>query len=252
MRIRMARVVALCSLVVLVVPWTPATAVEGTEANFAGAVASEAVRPPWGPLNSPIRPGSQFGDSCTYNWVFNDQASTSVYIGTAAHCTEAVGERASLGGFGQIGTVVYDSDVVGSDVDFSLIQIDGHLVGQTNPTMRGFAGPVGAVSPNALERGDIVDVYGYGIGVGLREETRARQGVLVNWTQNEYVADMPAVNGDSGAPLLHDETGRALGIISRYGFSAVPPSTDVGPMMPWIMSELAKAGFGHVRLATTT
>jgi hypothetical protein len=215
------------------------------------------VEPAFGPLSSPIRPGSQFGGSCTFNFVFyaetyalpGDPATPEVFIGTAAHCTSGVGQRVSVGGFGQIGTVVYDSDQAASAVDFSLIRIDDALVGQTNPQMRGFEGPKGVITPSMLALGDVVNVYGYGVGVGELEQTRPRSGVLTEWNANEYMADMPAVNGDSGAPLLHAETGYALGIISRYGIR-VPPSTDQGPLVDWALREIAKSGFGDVVLAT--
>lgn len=216
------------------------------------------VEPAFGGLDSPIRPGSSLGGYCTYNWVFYDlvyptaedpHPTPAVYIGTAAHCTDDLGERTVLPGVGHIGTVVYDSDLVGSDVDFSLVEIDAPLVEETNPQMRGFVGPTRVVAADDLEVGDQVDVHGYGIVLGQNDLTRSRFGFLVNWTDHEYVADMPAVNGDSGAPLLHDETGAALGIISRYGFSAMPPSTDVGPLMTWVMDELEEAGF-DVTIAT--
>ncbi|HEV3475381.1 MAG TPA: hypothetical protein VG602_08450 [Actinomycetota bacterium] len=238
-------------VVVLIVLFLPSGAT-------ASDVAPEPVRPAFGDLSSPLRPGSSLGGYCTFNWVFYEQVYPTetepnplpdVYIGTAGHCTDDVGERVNLEGFGPVGTVVYDSDEVRSGVDFSLIQLDASMVGKTNPQMRGFPGPRGSITVSMLEVGDRVDVYGYGIVFGEREETRPRFGVLTEWTQDEYMADMPAVNGDSGAPLLHDETGFALGVISRYGIR-VPPSTDLGPMVPWIFRELAKAGFGNVVLAT--
>lgn len=242
---RIARV--LVSLALLGLPVLPATAQE-----------QEPVRPAYGDLSSPIRPGSQFGGSCTFNFVFHEEVFATpeepnpipeVYIGTAAHCTSGAGQRVSVGGFGQIGTVVYDSDEAGSDVDFSLVDVDDHLVGQTNPQMRGFEGPKGVATPDMLALGDRVDVYGYGVVVGLREETRPRSGILTEWTQDEYMADMPAVNGDSGAPLLHNETGYALGVISRYGIR-VPPSTDWGPLVDWALREIHASGFEDVVLAT--
>ena len=213
------------------------------------------AEPAWGDLSSPIRPGASLGGYCTYNWVFYDSVldegqPPTAYIGTAAHCTDEVGERVELGDSGQeIGTVVYDSDDAGSGVDFSLIQLDDERVAQTNPQMLGWGGPRGAVTTGQLAIGDRVDVHGYGMVLGDFDQTRSRYGFLVNWSDDEYVADMPAVNGDSGAPLLHHDTGLALGIISRYGFTALPPSTDTGPMMPWIFRELAAAGLGDVVLA---
>lgn len=217
----------------------------------------EPVKPAFGPVSSPIRPGSSMG-GCTYNYIFYELAYPTpevpnpvpdVFIGTAGHCTDDLGERTSLPGLGQIGTVVYDSDVVDSEVDFSLIQLDPERVAETNPQMRGFDGPRGVATPASFALGDRVDVYGYGLVVGSREETRPRWGVLTDWTETEYVADMPAVNGDSGAPLLHDKTGNALGIISRYGIGQVPPSTDVGPLVTWALQEVRAAGFDVV-LAT--
>lgn len=223
------------------------------------AAAAGPVKPAFGDLSSPIRPGSSLGGYCTFDWVFYEaleptpedpQPVPDVFIGTAGHCTDELGERATLAGFGPIGTVVYDSNVARSTVDFSLIRIDPHLVGKTNPQMRGFVGPRGVATTDMLAELDRVDVYGYGIVVGSREETRPRWGVLTDWRENEYVADMPAVNGDSGAPLLHDETGYALGVISRYGISEVPPSTDVGPLVTWALQEIRAAGFTNVVLAT--
>ncbi len=226
--------------------------------SAAPAVAtSEAAgpRPAFGGLDSLIRPGSSLGGYCTFNFVFYDSVLAEgedpvAYIGTAGHCTDGLGERVELPGTGEIGTVVYDSDLVGSGVDFSLIRIDDELVGRTNPQMRGFVGPTGSVTVADLSRGDVVDVHGYGLVLGQNDVTRSRQGVLVSWDEDEYVIDMPAVNGDSGSPILHDRTGKALGVVSRYGIFAVPPSTDQGPLMPYVFRELAAAGFGDVVLAT--
>ena len=213
------------------------------------------VRPAFGDLSSPIRPGASLGGYCTFNWVFYDVVDAgagqvpAAYIGTAGHCTDEVGERVKLGTGPEIGTVVYDSDKAASTVDFSLIRLDASRVATTNPTMLGWGGPSGFVTPAQVAVGDQVDVHGYGIVLGDLDQTRSRYGFLVGKTDDEYVADMPAVNGDSGSPLLHHSTGKALGIISRYGFFAVPPSTDTGPMMPWIFRELTEAGF-NVTLAT--
>lgn len=232
-------------------------------ASLLASGGSEPVEPAFGDLSSPIRPGAEFrgpdGAGCTYNWVFHEvvyptvedpDPVPAVYIGTAAHCTDELGDRVSIPGTGEIGAVVYDADLVGSDSDFALVQVDADKVGQTNPQMLGFVGPVGAATPDDFALGDRVDVYGYGLLLGETATTRPRFGLLTGWNDREYVADMPAVNGDSGAPLLHDETGKALGIISRYGFDETPPSTDVGPLMSWVLEDLVAAGFDEVVLTT--
>ena len=215
---------------------------------------SFAKKPAWGGLDSPLRPGAGMG-YCTYNFVYytpgTAKAAPKAYIGTAAHCTDTLGERMSHPELGEIGTVVYDSDLVQSPVDFTLVELDPAIVSQTNPTVFHWGGPTRVINEEDLAFGEEIDVYGYGVGVGINEATRPRSGYLVGFTEDEYQADMPAVNGDSGAPLLHKQSGAALGIISRYGIEGVPPSTDMGPLMPWILEELGKAGF-NVRLAMET
>lgn len=209
--------------------------------------------PRWGGADSPLRPGASFAGKCTFNFVFYQPGTKGNgpigYIGTAAHCTDKLGEIATNRDVGEIGEVVYDSDLVDSGVDFSLIELNAEVIPQTNPEVLGWGGPTRSISHEDLALGDRVNVYGYGVGVGLTEQTRPRYGFLTGYNEQEYQADMPAVNGDSGAPLIHHETGAALGIISRYGIT-VPPSTDLGPLMPWIFEELKAAGFRDVKLAT--
>ncbi len=197
------------------------------------------------PEEAPLRPGASLGGYCTFNWVFTAPNGTA-YIGTAAHCTQ-VGERVTLGSDGpEVGTVVYDSDnasVADAAVDFSLVRLDAEIVNRTHPTIIGWSGPTGWITDEDAARGDDVALSGYGVGFGERGETRNRSGVLVSMDDRFYSADMPAVNGDSGSPLIHLETGKALGIISHYGFGATPPTTDEGPVMEFILRELTKAGW---------
>ncbi len=241
-----------------------------------GAGAQEALptRPAYAATaeEADVRPGAPVGSEdfsdlpltetdayCTYNWVFHDVVEPdpitgvtpepNAYIGTAAHCTDGAGERMSLVGYGEIGEVVYDSDDVGSEVDFTLIRLDDDVVGDTHPQMLGFAAPTGFATSEDLVVGSLVGIHGYGIGLGQNDITRNREGLLTGSTDDEYVADMPAVNGDSGSPLVLSDSGLALGIISRFGFDQAPPSTDVGPLLSWVFENLTTAGF-DVELAT--
>lgn len=122
----------------------------------------------------------------------------------------------------------------------------GQSVRLAHPTILTWGGPTGVATRGDLATGDVVAFYGYGLGFGATHPTRARAGLLLTTTADEYRSDMPAVNGDSGAPVIHVETGKALGIVSHYG---LPLSTDEGPLMTFVMAELAKAGFA-LTLAT--
>lgn len=203
----------------------------------------------WGDAASAtLRPGASLGGYCTFNWLFSAPTGAA-YIGTAAHCTE-LGERVALGGGDEVGSVVFDSDTSqGADtaLDFSLIRLDETAVPEAHPQMLGFDGPTGVSATPAA--GDLVALHGYGTVFGDQDETRGRMGALMAIDEKEYRANMPAVWGDSGAPILHVATGEALGIVSRFGIEPPLPTTDVGPRVTWILAELHRAGF-RVELAT--
>lgn len=244
---------AIAAAVALAAAAAPAPPADDGDPRGGSPDEAAAVGLVWGGLDAPIRPGASLGGYCTFNFVFFDAVTGTPYIGTAAHCTDEVGERVELRGTGEIGTVAFDSDDIGSAVDFSLIELDADLVASTNPTMLGWEhGPVGAVTIQDLAVGDQIDLHGHGIVLGWNDLTRSRFGYLVDWTEEgEFVVDMPAVNGDSGSPLLHDATGKAFGVVSRYGLDGDKiPSTDVGPMLPFIFRELGANGFADVVVAT--
>lgn len=205
-------------------------------------------------------PMTELDTFCSWNWVFHEVVeqdpetgewpTPTAYIGTAAHCTdEGVGERVAALDIDEFGTVVYDSDDIGSPVDFTLVEIDADKVSQVHPQMFGFAAPTGFVTSDELEVGDVLAQHGYGLLLGQNDVTRSRVGVVVGKSEDEYVAETMAQLGDSGSPFALLETGEAVGIVSRYGFTETPPATDVGPLIPWILEHLADAGF-TVELAT--
>lgn len=218
--------------------------------------------PAFGDLDSPLRPGADM-PGCTFNFVFYDGVldrlpdgtfeDPTAYIGTAAHCTDEVGEVVDLVGYGPIGTVVFDSDIdiaPNNNADFALIELFPHVIGDTNPTVLDWGGPVGFITPDELQIGDVFSIHGYGMGFGELEQTQARKAVLAGWDADEYSSFGPIYFGDSGASLVHDRTGKALGIVSRAGLDApFPPSSLTGAMLPYIFEELAEAGFGDVVLA---
>ena len=218
--------------------------------------------PAFGGLDAPLRPGADM-PGCTFNFVYYDSVldvlpdgtreTPTAYIGTAGHCTDELDEEVSLVGYGPIGRVVFDSDIdidPNDSADFTLIELYPHVVADTNPTMLDWGGPTGFVTAEELQVGDLFSIHGYGTGYGSTSVTQARKAAIVGWDDEEYAANGPIHFGDSGASLLHDRTGKALGIVSRANLDGpFPPSSLTGAMMPYIFAELAEAGFGDVVLA---
>lgn len=163
----------------------------------------------------PIQPGDRVGSpegGCTLGFIF-DGADGGTYAGIAGHCVE-VGQRVRTGGYGAFGTVVYDDD---ARQDFALIAVDDDKAGHVRPAVRGHpAAPTGYTSIADTAPGDVVRLSGYGAGFDLTSTTRERRvGILLWDTAREYCVDGPVLWGDSGGPVVHDATGKALGIVSR-------------------------------------
>jgi hypothetical protein len=199
-----------------------------------------------------LRPGVYMDGGCTYNFLFTSP-ERNYFIGTAGHCTDEVGQRVSFAGK-EIGTVVFDSDVsVGADtgVDFTLILLDEGQNLVANPTMMGSAGPSGVAQAADVGLGDRLEHHGYGMVWGDVALTRHREAVLLSYGDN-YCAEGAIWWGDSGSPVLHQETQAAIGIISRAGWIECTPfagAQNVGPTLQYILRATAAGGW-PVELAT--
>jgi hypothetical protein len=111
--------------------------------------------------------------------------------------------------------------------------------------VRGHPGtPTGVAAAAETSIGDLLLFSGYGAVFEVSETTREnRTGVLVSQGDNEYTADGPIVLGDSGGPIVHHATGKALGIVSHFNLFAIPPTTDEGPTVEHILGQLQADGF---------
>lgn len=201
-----------------------------------------------------IQPGADHNGGCTLNFVFDGEGALAgrVFIGTAGHCVDAVGERAWTGATGSFGTVVYFADD-DENLDFALIEVDEAKHRYVSAEVRGHAGePTGWTESSDTQAGDLVKFSGHGLVYGWTETTReGRMGVLVNDDAREYGVEGPILWGDSGGPVL-TEDGRALGIVSRLGSGSCfgcDASWLVGPTIEGIHAELAAKGW-PVRMRT--
>jgi hypothetical protein len=217
--------------------------------------------PSWAPAASAtIRPGVQTvtaGAQCTANFVFFD-ASNTVYIGQAAHCsgtggsTETdgctsgslpLGTPVTVGGASQPGTLVYNSwltmqargeanpDTCAYN-DFALVRLAAADAAKVNPTIPHWGGPVGLATAGttAGQR-----VYSYGnsslrLGIAaLSPKTGISLGDAgAGWSHN-VATFTPGIPGDSGSAFL-DGTGRALGVLSTLQLAPVVGSNGVGDL----------------------
>ena len=194
-----------------------------------------------------IQPGAEVFSSvgqCTLNYVFRNGGT--LYIGTAGHCSQHVGDVMTDANSGRIGTVAFR--IQSGDDDFTLIQIDPARYGEVSSSVRNWGGPTGSTVSTETSIGDIVLLSGYGVGFSVLDQTRGRPGILADDTPTAYFAELPAIFGDSGGPVIEASTHKALGIVSGIGVT-VPPSTLLGPTVEETLNTLAAHGF-PVQLVT--
>jgi hypothetical protein len=146
----------------------------------------------------------------------------------------------------RIGTVAFR--IQSGDDDFSLIKIDAARYGEVNPAVRNWGGPTGSTVSTQTNTGDVLLLSGYGLAFSTLAQTRGRPGILANDTPTAYLAELPAIFGDSGGPVIEASTGRALGIVSGIAVT-IPPSTLLGPTIEGTLKTLAAHGFA-VQLVT--
>jgi hypothetical protein len=218
-----------------------------------------AAAPTWAPAaTAPIHPGVQTvtaGGQCTANFVFFD-ASNTVYIGQAAHCsgtggaTETngcdsgslpLGTPVQVGGASQPGTMVYNSWLAMQAAgetnpdtcafnDLALVRLNPADFGRVNPSIPFWGGPNG-IDTNGTVQGENVYSYGNSSLRGGVTQLSPKQGVSLgdagnSWSHNVYTAS-PGIPGDSGSAFLNS-AGAALGVLSTVQIAPVAGSNGVG------------------------
>ncbi|HKF92293.1 MAG TPA: serine protease [Acidimicrobiia bacterium] len=241
-----------------------------------------AAAPTWAPAaTAPIHPGVQTitdGAQCTANFVFYD-ASNTVYIGQAAHCsgtggaTETngcdsgslpIGTPVEVGGASQPGTMVYNSWLAMQAAgetnpdtcafnDLALIRLNSADFGKVNPSIPFWGGPAG-IDTNGTAAGENVYSYGNSSLRGGVSQLSPKQGVSLGdegngWSHNVYTAT-PGIPGDSGSAFLNS-AGAALGVLSTVQIAPLAGSNGVGDVSREINYMSSHSSLG-VQLANGT
>ncbi len=220
---------------------------------------SASAAPTWAPAASaPIHPGVQTftaGAQCTANFVFFD-ASNTVYIGQAAHCsgtggnTETngctsgslpIGTQVQVTGASQPGVMVYNSWLTMQGLheadantcqfnDLALIRLNPADSSKVNPSIPFWGGPNG-IDTNGTVQGENVYSYGNSELRGGVSQLSPKQGVSLGddgggWSHNVYTVS-PGIPGDSGSAFLNS-MGAALGVLSTVQIAPLAGSNGVG------------------------
>lgn len=171
-----------------------------------------------------IQPGvsivNETGGQCTTNWVYDGTGAheDSVFIGTAAHCVDHVGETIVMqdATFGTPLLTIGQVAFISSNLDYSLIRVADENLGSVSAAMKGHPDiPTGVSTTETAAAGDLVQFSGNGVGFHLTPLTQeSRVGVLHFMDGVEWSALGPVSPGDSGGPVADITDGnKALGVV---------------------------------------
>lgn len=195
---------------------------------------------------APIQPGMQIiigSAGCTANFVYNGIGVNAgrTFIGTAAHCANKVGDDVRDSARHVFGDVAYIGNAEETAEDFAFIEVRPEDVRRVSAAVKGHAAPTGYTKASDVDLGDTAQFSGFGMGFDLTATTReSRTGVVTGIDSAIYSVVGPIIYGDSGGPVVHIPTGKALGIVSRL---CVGACTEEGPTVEGILDEARADGF---------
>ncbi len=204
---------------------------------------------PASPASAPVAPGTFISTpvgGCTLGFVFDEPGT--VYMATAAHCVNKVGDAVKLQG----GSVVGHAAVIGSagraSTDWALIKIDPDYVSRVRAGVIGHAHAPSGFSKRA-RTGEEVSFSGYGIPWNATSTTRThRFGFMSRETHSSYELIGSDTWGDSGGPIILAHSGQAMGLVSRFCYGLC---TSEGPTVQGILEQAAAKGL-DLKLRTVT
>ena len=226
------------------------------KARSLGSVAIAAVIltlvQPAAPAAAPplIQPGERIvsGDTlCTLSFIYDGGGRT--YASTAAHCVpDGVGADVELSD----GTVFGDVAMLGDDgatpTDWALIRVRTAHLPRVRAAVKGRPHvPRGVTTPAGTAVGDQVIMSGYGTGFDLTAATREKRNAVLTYDDDRIFTTLGAsIFGDSGGPVVHKTSGKAIGIVSRL---CIGTCEMEGPTVRQILWQAASRGLS-VRLRT--
>ncbi|MEA3078461.1 MAG: Trypsin-like peptidase domain [Actinomycetota bacterium] len=196
----------------------------------------------------PVQPGDEIitpVGGCTLNFVYDGTGKQAgkVFVGTAAHCVNKVGDPIKLGATGEtFGKAAFVGNQDNTADDYAFIQVLTAFVPRVNPAVKGSpAYPKGVTTPTETATGDLVQLSGYGLGFGATQPTQERREAVLGYDDTSiYDVSGPIDWGDSGGPLVHIATGKALGIVSRLCLGVC---TEEGPTVQGIIARARARNF---------
>lgn len=178
---------------------------------------------------APIQPGMKVlfstadDSSCTMGFLFRSRTNGTLYGSTAGHCIwnqssgQGVWQGTPRDRTRRIGTLVAATDRV--EADWALIRLHDDVLADVTPSVRHWTGPTGLPSDAVIDQDEVTCQYGWGFVYRHREATRHRCGRFDEWEVYRVRSDVTWFSweartwgGDSGSPVIHYETGRALGL----------------------------------------
>ena len=207
------------------------------------AVAAVLAVPAVAAAAQPVQPGAYHvtGDAgCTLNFIYD--GSGGPYVGTAAHCVDNVGQWSYDADGAPIGRVAAIGNEDSTEADWALIRIEGDALSRIKPGVLGHPGtPTGVTTSTTTNTGDAVYTSGHGLGFNFINVTREQRPAILTYDDPEIYTVLGAlIFGDSGGPIVHASTGRALGIVSRL---CIGICEEEGPTVQGIIAKAAAKGF---------
>lgn len=212
-----------------------------------------------GPAQVAIHPGDLLTNGCRLNFVFDSLRQTGplagkVWIGTAASCV-GLGEIVSTPSVPAFGRVVYRGDpgieengIPGLQSDFALIEPREDLVDDLDPAIPGTDLPRYApIGPDFTQSGEGLVVAPILQAPAVGVDVPPRSGILIDDDIREVRAIAPLLPDEAGGPIVHEPSGRALGIQTLVEVACCVGGLEhpawTGPTVLWLQYEMGTLGY---------